>query len=148
MHKLIWTLAVSMLSSSCASQAGNSQFLTDEENLETYRSLVAENLVLCDGLARSDHETCAGRIKSELASRFAERNEVLIRTTSMQDYLMESIIVSYSTQIVVESISGALDSSDPTKTVKGSSVTCVLTETQAPYSISLSSFVVVPVSCN
>ena len=148
MHKLIWIFVVSVLAPSCARQAGNSQFLTDEENLETYRSLVAENLVLCDGLARSEHETCARRIKSELASRFAERNYVLIRTTSMQDYLMDSIIMSYSSQILTESISSAMDSPGSTTKAKGRVATCVLTATQAPYSISLSSFVVVPVSCN
>lgn len=127
----------------------HSQWRGDEENQNRLAKMYAQTIPICDGKPIGEHKKCVASVRDEFSKRFADRFSAYYTAKSAESLLASAIVVSY----LVDSNSTDNGSSSSTKnvskTVKSSRPRlCRTHQFSSQFSVSLSSFTAVPVTCS
>ena len=140
-----------LLVSGCmgAINESHSQWRGDEDNQNRLAKMYAQTIPICDGKPMEDHKKCVASVRSEFSERFADRFSAYYTAKSAESLLASAIVVSYVMDNNSSNGSSTSNSTNVSKTVKSSTTRlCRTHQFSSQFSVSLSSFTAVPVTCS
>jgi len=143
MKNILYTIILSFLFLFGCVQKNFSQFDSEEENINSLKLEYLKLIPVCDGKNEIEHDICVKNISNELSLRYADRYRAFYTAADIALMLVSQIIINYSSSAETSSTS-----SNSTATTSVKSGTCFMHKQSASHSVSLSSFIVVPVVCN
>ena len=120
----------------------HSQWRGESANLQRLNEMYALAIPLCDGKSPKAHKKCVDGIRQEYAARFADRHRAYYTASSVESLMVKTIVVSCFLAELGEMTSDAVSESSG-----GDSMVCATNKLSGQFSVSLTSFVVMPVSC-
>lgn len=121
----------------------HSQWRGEEENQNRLLKMYALALPLCDGKNIEAHKACVATIRKEYSNRFHDRYKAYYTAKSAESLLATAVILSY----LSEDTATTDNKTAQPKPAKRNLV-CSTHQFSSNLSVSLSSFTVIPVTCN
>ena len=141
---ILFLVSTSLLTGCAAINDTHSQWRGDVENQNLLATMYANTLPICDGKQMSEHKACVSRIRKEYSARFSDRYKAYYTVKSAEELLLRAVVVSYLTE---ELSSPKVKSSSPAND-GGRKLVCSAHSLSSQFAVSLSSFTVVPITCN
>ena len=134
----------------------HSQWRGEDENKDRLAKMYVDSLPLCDGREISQHKLCVAKIRKEFSERFSDRYRAYYTALSAESLFATAIVLDYVVSELKES-KGANSDASPTNSKVTSDAPqpastsrprlCRMTNLGSQYSVSLSSFTIIPVTC-
>ena len=147
--KLCVLCSINFLISGCLGSISenHSQWRGDEENQNRLAKMYAQTIPICDGKPVGEHRKCVASVRKEFSQRFADRFSAYYTARSAESLLASAIVLSY----VIDSNSSKSSSNSTTSNGSKSGTSklrlCRTHQFSSQFSVSLSSFTAIPVTC-
>ena len=127
----------------------HSQWRGEDENQNRLAKMYAITLPICDGKPIEEHKSCVQTIRKEFAQRFADRFSAHYTASSAESLLATAIALSYIMDSKDQKHqTGGKEPSKKLTKVNTRSRFCRTHQFSKQFSVSLSSFTVIPVTCS
>jgi len=121
----------------------HSQWRGETENHNRLAQMYALTIPICDGKPIDEHTACVSSIRKEFAQRFADRFSAYYTASSAETLLATAIVLSYAVDAQNSSTT-----TNPASSSANTSRICRTHQFSKQFSVSLSSFTAIPVTCS